>query len=59
MLGVQLRSLTVDEILRNLPYVSAEITKLSPMEVEELLRRLLERSDTASQENPNQLRLFP
>ena len=59
MLGVQLRSLTVDEILRNLPYVSAEITKLSPMEVEELLQRLLERSDTASQENPNQLRLFP
>lgn len=59
MPGIRLESLTVDEILRNLPYVSAEITKLSAKEVEDLLTRLLEKRDTQTQEDPRQLRLFP
>lgn len=58
MPGVQLTSLTVDEILRNLPFVSAEILKLSPREVELLLERLLTQPTSAQQDNPQQLELF-
>jgi hypothetical protein len=49
----------VDEIMRNLPYVSAQITKLTPKEVEDLLARLLEKRDVSQEEDPRQLRLFP
>jgi predicted transcriptional regulator len=59
MPGVRLESLTVDEIMRNLPYVSAQITKLTPKEVEDLLARLLEKRDVSQEEDPRQLRLFP